>query len=154
MKKMLWMLAAAASLAACHNRGEDDMGAAPERGDTTAVTNDSTTGGFDTTRTAQPADTAMTPTTPTDTTTSAAPTTPTDTTAGQYPTTPTDSTSSAVPTTPDSSSMGQDSGMSADTSGTSGYSPSTGVDTSSSSRGSDSSMTQPPAVGDSTKNSQ
>ena len=38
MKKMLWMLAAAASLAACHNRGEDDMGAAPERGDTTAVT--------------------------------------------------------------------------------------------------------------------
>ena len=25
MKKMLFMLAAAASLAACHNRGEDDM---------------------------------------------------------------------------------------------------------------------------------
>jgi hypothetical protein len=56
MKKMLWMLAAAASLAACHNRGEDDMGAAPERGDTTAVTNDTTTGNFDTTTTAQPAD--------------------------------------------------------------------------------------------------
>jgi hypothetical protein len=154
MKKMLWMLAAAASLAACHNRGEDDMGAAPERGDTTAVTNDTTTGGFDTTSTAQPTDTAMTPTAPTDTT-SAVPTTPTDTTAGQYPTTPTDTTSAApVPTTPDTSSMGQDSGMSADTSGTNGYNPSTGVDTSTSSRGSDSSMTQPPAVGDSTQNSQ
>ena len=130
MKKMLWMLAAAASLAACHNRGEDDMGAAPERGDTTAVTNDTTTGGFDTTRTAQPADTGMTPTTPTDTM-SGAPTTPTDTTSGQYPTTPTDTTSAApVPTTPDTSSMGQDSGMSADTSGTSGYTPSSGVDSS------------------------
>ena len=93
MKKMLWMLAAAASLAACHNRGEDDMGAAPAKGDTTAVTNDTTTGRFDTTTTAQPTDTAMTPTVPTDTT-SAAP----------------------VPTTPDTSSMGQDSGMSADTS--------------------------------------
>ena len=131
MKKMLWMLAAAASLAACHNRGEDDMGAAPEKGDTTAVTNDTTTGKIDTTATTQPADTAMTPTTPTDTT-SAAPVTPTDTTAGQYPTTPTDTTSAApVPTTPDTSSMGQDSGMSADTSGTS--------------------STQPPAAGDSTK---
>ena len=108
MKKMLWMLAAAASLAACHNRGEDDMGAAPEKGDTTAVTNDTTTGKIDTTATTQPADTAMTPATPTDTT-SAAP----------------------VPTTPDTSSMGQDSGMSADTSGTS--------------------STQPPAAGDSTK---
>ena len=104
MKKMLWMLAAAASLAACHNRGEDDMGAAPEKGDTTT--------------TAQPTDTAMTPTVPTDTTSAApVPTTPTDTTAGQYPTTPTDTTSAApVPTTPDTSSMGQDSGMSADTS--------------------------------------
>ena len=61
MKKMIYMLAAAATLAACHNRGEDDMGAAPDRGDTTAVRTDTTTGGFDTTATAQPSDTSMTP---------------------------------------------------------------------------------------------
>jgi hypothetical protein len=36
--KVLWLLAAAASLAACHNRSEDQAGAAPERTDTTAVT--------------------------------------------------------------------------------------------------------------------
>lgn len=36
--RYLWMLAAAASLAACHNRGEDEVGAAPQKGDTTAVT--------------------------------------------------------------------------------------------------------------------
>jgi hypothetical protein len=43
--KTLWILAAAATLVACHNRAEDETGAAPDRGDTTAV--------------AQPADTAM-----------------------------------------------------------------------------------------------
>jgi hypothetical protein len=43
--RYLMMLAAAASLAACHNRSEDEVGAAPERGDTTAVTaTDSTRG--------------------------------------------------------------------------------------------------------------
>ena len=36
--KTIWMLAAAATLVACGGRGEDDMGAAPDRGDTTAVT--------------------------------------------------------------------------------------------------------------------
>jgi type IV pilus biogenesis protein CpaD/CtpE len=40
--KYLWMLAAAASLAACHNRSEDEVGAAPDQGrtDTTAVAAD------------------------------------------------------------------------------------------------------------------
>jgi hypothetical protein len=159
MKKMLYMLAAAATLAACHNRGEDDMGAAPDRGDTTAVRTDSTTGGFDTTSTAQPSDTSMTPANPTPTdTTSAAPTnpTPTDTTSAA-PTTPTDTTSSAapVPTTPDTSSMPNDSGMSADSSGTSGYSPSTGADSTNPTAGApDSSMTQPPGATDSTQSNQ
>jgi hypothetical protein len=41
--RYVWMLAAAASLAACHNRGQDEVGAAPERGDTTAVTASDTT---------------------------------------------------------------------------------------------------------------
>jgi hypothetical protein len=151
MKKMLYMLAAAATLAACHNRSEDEMGAAPDRGDTTAVRTDSTTGGFDTTSHAQPSDTSMTPANPTPTdTTSAAPTTPT---------TPTDTTSSAAPapTTPDTTSMPSDSGMSADSSGTSGYSPSTGADSSSSNPtagAQDSSMTQPPGATDSTKSNQ
>ncbi len=41
--RYLLMLAAAASLAACHNRSEDEVGAAPDRGDTTAVTATDTT---------------------------------------------------------------------------------------------------------------
>jgi hypothetical protein len=87
------MLAAAASLAACHNRSEDEVGAAPER-DTTAVAAD--------TAQATPSDTTMGQTpSPTDTTavtqdTTAVPSTPTDTTA--VPSTPTDTT--AVPSTP------------------------------------------------------
>jgi hypothetical protein len=36
--RYLMMLAAAASLAACHNRSQDEVGAAPQKGDTTAVT--------------------------------------------------------------------------------------------------------------------
>src|SRR4051812_26282132 len=36
--KGLLLVAAAATLVACHNRGEDETGAAPARGDTTAVT--------------------------------------------------------------------------------------------------------------------
>jgi hypothetical protein len=35
--RYLLTLAAAASLAACHNRSSDEVGAAPERGDTTAA---------------------------------------------------------------------------------------------------------------------
>jgi hypothetical protein len=49
--KYFLMLAAAASLAACHNRSEDEVGAAPDQGDTTAVVADTTT--------ALPADTTM-----------------------------------------------------------------------------------------------
>ena len=41
--RYLLMLAAAASLAACHNRSEDEVGAAPNRGDSTAVTATDTT---------------------------------------------------------------------------------------------------------------
>ena len=37
--KTLWILAAAATFAACSSRSEEDVGAAPDRGDdTTAVT--------------------------------------------------------------------------------------------------------------------
>jgi len=125
--KMLWMLAAAATLAACHNRGEDEMGAAPDRGDTAAVdtTIAPTTPSNDTSMvpmpTPTPVDTGMTPTMPSDTMGGGEyPTTPTDTTTGQYPAPPTGAT-------PDSSTMPNDSGMSSDTGG---YSPETGVDSS------------------------
>lgn len=122
--KTLWILAAAATFAACANRSDEDVGAAPDRGDdTTAVTTevDTSTGTWDTTSTtgdvnAEPTDTALTPTTPT------------DTTVGQYPT-PND----ALPDT-----SGMDSGMGTDTTttlpDTGAYSPdpsSAGVDTSS-----------------------
>lgn len=90
--KMLWILAAAATFAACANRNEEDVGAAPDRGDTTAVTTqvDTATGTWDTTGAtgdinSQPSDTALTPTTPS------------DTSVGQYPT-PSDAA-------PDTSSM-------------------------------------------------
>jgi hypothetical protein len=100
------MLAAAASLAACHNRSEDEVGAAPER-DTTAVAAD--------TAQATPTDTTMGQTpSPTDTTavpqdTTAVPSTPTDTTA--VPSTPTDTTSQTPSAggVSDSTSMGHDS---------------------------------------------
>ena len=79
--KTLWILAAAATFAACASKNEDDVGAAPDRGDTTAVTTevDTATGTWDTTGAtgevnAEPSDTAMTPTTPG------------DTSVGQYPT--------------------------------------------------------------------
>jgi len=104
--KYLLMLAAAASLACAGNKTEDEVGAAPDRGDTTAVTATDTT--------AVPTDTTMGQT-PSATDTSfvqqdstAAPTSvdstaaPTGDTTGY---TPTDtSTSSATPS--DSSSMG------------------------------------------------
>src|SRR5919107_1442769 len=56
--KTLWILAAAATFAACHNRSSDETGAAPDRGDTTAVQS-----GYDTTskRGAVKTDSAMTP---------------------------------------------------------------------------------------------
>jgi hypothetical protein len=102
------MLAAAASLAACHNRSEDEVGAAPER-DTTAVAAD--------TAQATPTDTTMGQTpSPTDTTAVPQDTTSTtgaDTTA--VPSTPTDTTSQTTGDTSttggysDSTSMGHDS---------------------------------------------
>ena len=42
MRYLLTLAAAASLLAACHNRSEDEVGAAPDRGDTTAVAADST----------------------------------------------------------------------------------------------------------------
>ena len=143
--KTLWILAAAATFAACASKNEEDVGAAPDRGDTTGVTTqvDTATGTWDTTGAtgdvnAEPSDTAAIPTTPSDTTLT--PTTPSDTTTGQYPTpsetTPDTSgmdsgmgtdTTSAQPDTgayvPDTSSAG------VDTSSKGGYEPSTGVDT-------------------------
>jgi len=59
MKRLL-ILAAAASLAvACHNRSEDEVGAAPTKGDTTAVTRADTGQGIptDSTQGQRPADT-------------------------------------------------------------------------------------------------
>ena len=49
MRKMLILAAVAAISAACHNRSEDEVGAAPDRGDTTAVTH-----AIDSTRTGPP----------------------------------------------------------------------------------------------------
>jgi hypothetical protein len=49
MRKMLILAAAAAISAACHNRNEEQTGAAPSQGDTTAVTH-----AIDSTRTGPP----------------------------------------------------------------------------------------------------
>ena len=81
--KTLWILAAAATFAACHNRS-DETGAAPDRGDSASVKS-----GYDTTKTAPapapaptPADTAV----KTDTTSQAVPQNPTyDTTKTTVP---------------------------------------------------------------------
>ena len=43
MRKLLILAAVAAVSAACHNRNQGEVGAAPARGDTTAVAKDSTT---------------------------------------------------------------------------------------------------------------
>src|SRR4029450_9100813 len=94
--KTLWILAADAMFAACAKGSDEEVGAAPDRGDTTAVT---TQGGRRT-------DTGR-----------ACPPTPTDTTVGQYPApsdttgygTGTDSTLTQ-PTTPDTSSYVPDTG--------------------------------------------
>ena len=91
MRHLLTLAAAASLLAACHNRSEDEVGAAPNRGDTTAVATDttkvaptdSTMGQLPADTTAQPsqdagmsADTTAAPTAPTADTTSAAPAAP------------------------------------------------------------------------------
>src|SRR6476620_10071239 len=49
MRKMLILAAVAAVSAACHNRSQDEVGAAPDRGNTTAVTH-----AIDSTRTGPP----------------------------------------------------------------------------------------------------
>ena len=49
MRKMLILAAVATLSAACHNRNEEQTGAAPDRGDTTAVTH-----AIDSTRTGPP----------------------------------------------------------------------------------------------------
>ena len=49
MRKMLILAVAAAISAACHNRNEEQTGAAPDQGDTTAVTH-----AIDSTRTGPP----------------------------------------------------------------------------------------------------
>ena len=93
--KTLWILAAAATFAACHNRSDEETGAAPDRGDTTAVS------GYDTT--------AANPNAKVDTTTMAQPTAPSaDTSAVVQPTTPSADTSAAAPTAPTAPSAGYD----------------------------------------------
>ena len=139
--KTLWILAAAATFAACANRSDEEVGAAPDRGDdTTAVTTevDTATGQWDTTSTtgdinadtltATPSDTALTPTTPA------------DTTVGQYPT-PSDTGMDTTTTTPDTGAYAPDPSAagvdttSFDTTGgaagidTSGYESGMGTDT-------------------------
>jgi hypothetical protein len=95
--KMIWMLAAAASLAACHNRSQE-TGAAPDKGDTTAVTKTKvdTTMKADTTGVYAPS--AGVDTTKTQ------PSAPTDTTKNQVP--PAANPPAAAPS--DTSSMGRD----------------------------------------------
>jgi hypothetical protein len=108
--KTIWMMVAAASLAACAGRGEDDMGAAPDRGDTTAVTTGADTTQWDTTDTGgvgQTAEPGMIPDTAE--TADEYPTEP----AEEYPTTPAEE----YPTTPSDTTMGEDPGMSADSTG-------------------------------------
>src|SRR5258705_9622705 len=94
--KTLWILAAAATFAACHNRSDESVGAAPDRGDTTAVS------GYDTT--------AAKPAQKVDTTAAAQPTAPSaDTSAVAQPTMPSADTSAAAqPTTPTAPSAGYD----------------------------------------------
>ena len=124
--RSIWMLAAVATIVACAGRGEDDMGAAPDRGDTTTVTTGADTTQWDTTggvgQTAEPGMIPDTTGTTVDTGTvdqyptypdPATPETPTDTTMDQTGAYPADTTST----------MGQD------PSATGGYDTTTGYDT-------------------------
>ncbi len=84
--KTLWILAAAATFAACANRAEDETGAAPDRGDSTMTADTAmaepspSTTGYDTTSTTTApvteADTSMTQTPSTDYDTTSTTTTP------------------------------------------------------------------------------
>ena len=96
--KTIWMLVAAASLAACAGRGEDDMGAAPERGDTTVTTGADTTAIDTTGGVGQTAEPGMVP----------------DTTTGDIqedPTLPADTTMQDPGMTPPADTTLQDPGM-------------------------------------------
>jgi hypothetical protein len=142
--KTLWILAAAAMFAACAKSSDEEVGAAPDRGDTTGVTTqvDTATGQWDTTGATgevnAPADTM---TMPADTGMAA----PTDTTVGQYPA-PTDTTgygggvdtTMTTPTAPDTGAYVPDTGAAGvDTTAyptepsvdTSGMDPGMGTDT-------------------------
>ena len=119
--KTLWILAAAATFAACHNRSDEDMGAAPDRGDSTATVPADTSAAqpttkYDTTSTAQPttpsADTSMAqPSVPSSDSSMTQPTAPSagyDTTSTSQPTAPSagyDTTSTAVPPTATDTTM-------------------------------------------------
>ncbi|MGH7526133.1 MAG: hypothetical protein ACREMX_05470 [Gemmatimonadales bacterium] len=121
--KMLLILAAAGTLAACAGRGEDEVGAAPDRGDTTTVTTGADTAAFDTTGvvTPQPGETAETPDTSAIGADSAVtpeyPAPPSTDTTGALPDTSTfgGDTTGAAPAdpgmTPDTSGMAPDTGM-------------------------------------------
>jgi hypothetical protein len=127
--KTLWILAAAATFAACHNRSDEETGAAPDRGDTTAVSGyDSTAANpnakIDTTTTTAPsADTSAVtqPTTPSVDTSAVQPTAPSagyDTTSTSQPTAPSagyDTTSTAVPPTTTDTTMSSPSAGAVDT---------------------------------------
>ena len=106
MRKLFFLVAAAALSAACHNRSEDETGAAPDRGDTTAVTaTDTTAVPTDSTMGQRPGatDTSFVQQDSTAASTSVDSTAmPTGDTTGATP--PDTSTSSATPS--DSSSMG------------------------------------------------
>ncbi|HUR94052.1 MAG TPA: hypothetical protein VMY76_05685 [Gemmatimonadales bacterium] len=125
--KTLWILAAAATFAACHNRAEDETGAAPDRGDSTSVS------GYDTTAT-QPSPS----TTGYDTTSTTMPSADTSSTSGAA--SGIDTTSATDSQNPSSGQTGYDT-TSTSAPSTGGYdttsttSPSTGVDTTSPSTG-------------------
>ena len=119
--KTLWILAAAATFAACHNRSDDATGAAPDRGDTTAVSGYDTTAKnpnakIDTTTTTQPTAPSA------DTSSVVQPTTPSaDTSAAPQPTAPSagyDTTSTAVPPTTTDTTMAPPAGGAVDSAST------------------------------------
>ncbi len=147
--KTLWILAAAAMFAACAKSSDEEVGAAPDRGDTTAVTTqvDTSTGQWDTTgatgevnapdTTSMPADTGMTA--------------PTDTTVGQYPA-PSDTsgyggavdTTMTAPTSPDTGAYVPDTGAAGVD--TTAYPTEPSVDTSGMSPGTDSTLPADPGA--------
>ncbi len=110
--KILWILAAAATFAACHNRSDDNMGAAPDRGDSTATSGYDTTAATprmksDTTMTTQPnrpsSDSSMTqPAMPSTDSTQSLPSAGSDTTSTAVPSTGTDMNNDTQPQQGDS----------------------------------------------------